>query len=82
MFFFFCVLWNKEIVFESLIFFFEFFWEKLGIFNIRFVSYSISLQPDIKQNVVKTHEAPINNFKMVPEFFQMFFFENFKGLFG
>jgi hypothetical protein len=82
MFFFFFVFYETRKLFLNLWFFFEFFWEKLGIFNIRFVSYSISLQPDIKQNVVKTHEAPINNFKMVPEFFQMFFFENFKGLFG
>jgi hypothetical protein len=47
------------------------FQRKLGIFNTWSISYSISLQPNIKQNYwKKTCDGPKNKFKMVTEFFQ------------
>jgi len=36
--------------FSEILFYFLKFWRKLGIFNTNFVSYSVSLQPDIMQN--------------------------------
>jgi len=51
----------KEILFLN-------FW-KLSIFNISFVSYSVSLF-DIKQELLKNMQG--THFKMVPEFFKLF----------
>jgi len=37
-------------VFSEILFYFLKFWRKSGIFNTNFISYSVSLQPDIIQN--------------------------------
>jgi len=48
------------------------FKEKPDIFNIGIVSYSVSLQLWLGKIIGKTRKGPINNLKMVPNFFRSF----------
>jgi hypothetical protein len=52
------------------------FWRKLGIFNIEYISYSVSLQLDIMQNYWKNLQKAHKYFlkKMPFEKFEIFLF--------
>jgi hypothetical protein len=77
---FFLCFWNEEFFLNFWIYF-QNFEEKSGIFNIRSVSYSVSLQFDIRQKLLEKHVSDTNNFKKVPEIL-LEVFEFFKGLFS